>query len=495
MGQFYRILVFFPILSVVLLSGCEKTEADDEVDMGWTTGKEYIMDPGADYEHSYVQINPDNPHYFRLSNGEPYIPVGCNIAYARDYQTLKDYLKKLADNGGNFARIWMSREYLDHETEYGKVNETSVANMKELIQYAGELGLKIKFCLEEFRYIESTSVNGPTKTAYHVLNGGPFSSMEDFMLTRPELGKQVYLDKVNFIKQNYGDDPRVFAWELWNEMNAISVGQEQVNEWTAEILLDLVDIFKRNMVTQSLGSYDGDWQVQFYRAVPAMRGNDVIQVHRYLDEGADYPVCYGPVDEMAADAVRTMLDMNYGKPVILAESGAVAPKHSGKHEAYAKDHAGIILHDVLFAPFFSGAAGPGHCWHWDEYIDANGLWYHFRKFSDVVKELDPAAENFVPIRADNDILKIYVLKGNDHTLLWCRDKNNSWQNEFNRGISPDVISGSELDIAEISGGKVPVSVEYYNPWEQVSAWTDLVLDGMTVSIPDFSRSIVLKITY
>ena len=278
-------------------------------------------------------------------------------------------------------------------------------------------------------------------------------------------------------------------------MNAISVGQEQVNEWTAEILLDLVDIFKRNMVTQSLGSYDGDWQVQFYRAVPAMRGNDVIQVHRYLDEGADYPVCYGPVDEMAADAVRTMLDMNYGKPVILAESGAVAPKHSGKHEAYAKDHAGIILHDVLFAPFFSGAAGPGHCWHWDEYIDANGLWYHFRKFSDVVKELDPAAENFVPIRADNDILKIYVLKGNDHTLLWCRDKNNSWQNEFNRGISPDVISGSELDIAEISGGKVPVSVEYYNPWEQVSAWTDLVLDGMTVSIPDFSRSIVLKITY
>ena len=44
-------------------------------------------------------------------------------------------------------------------------------------------------------------------------------------------------------------------------------------------------------------------------------------------------------------------------------------------------HTGIILHDVLFAPFFAGAAGPGHCWHWNVYVDRNNLWHHFARFA------------------------------------------------------------------------------------------------------------------
>ena len=38
----------------------------------------------------------------------------------------------------------------------------------------------------------------------------------------------------------------------------------------------------------------------------------------------------------------------------------------------------MILHDVLFAPFFAGAAGAGQIWHWDEYVDKNNLWWQFR---------------------------------------------------------------------------------------------------------------------
>jgi hypothetical protein len=56
---------------------------------------------------------------------------------------------------------------------------------------------------------------------------------------------------------------------------------------------------------------------------------------------------------LAADAVRTLLSWNPQRPLLLAESGAVEPSHSGPSKLYAKDKDGIILHDILFTPFFA----------------------------------------------------------------------------------------------------------------------------------------------
>jgi hypothetical protein len=29
------------------------------------------------------------------------------------------------------------------------------------------------------------------------------------------------------------------------------------------------------------------------------------------------------------------------------------------------------------------------CWHWESYVDRNNLWYHFGRFSEVVKGINP----------------------------------------------------------------------------------------------------------
>ena len=106
-------------------------------------------------------------------------------------------------------------------------------------------------------------------------------------------------------------------------------------------------------------------------------GNEVAQVHRYLDLGAKMDVCHAPMDIICSSAVEELLSYNTGKPVMLAETGAVEPSHSGPSKFYPIDTAGILLHDILFAPFFSGSAGCGMCWHWESYVDRNNLWYHF----------------------------------------------------------------------------------------------------------------------
>ena len=99
-----------------------------------------------------------------------------------------------------------------------------------------------------------------------------------------------------------------------------------------------------------------------------------------------------------APVFRTGVDVviKVPKPVILAESGAVEPRHSGPFKLYAADRDGTLLHDILFAPFFAGAAGPGQIWHWDAYVAKNDLWWHFGRFRDVVKGIDPAEEFYTP---------------------------------------------------------------------------------------------------
>ena len=131
--------------------------------------------------------------------------------------------------------------------------------------------------------------------------------------------------------------------------------------------------------------------------------------------------------------------------MILAESGAVEPRHSGPFKLYGADRQGTLLHDILFAPFFAGAAGPGQIWHWDAYVDRNDLWWHFGRFAEVVKGIDPAAEAFTPSLVPHDRLRVYRLDGRHTTLLWCRDSRNDWRSELERGEAPAVLSGISIE--------------------------------------------------
>jgi hypothetical protein len=216
-------------------------------------------------------------------------------------------------------------------------------------------------------------------------------------------------------------------------------------------------------------------------------------VHRYLDLGARLEVCHGPVDVLTADAVTVLLGFDSGKPVLLAESGAVEPSHSGPFKLYDRDKAGIILHDVLFAPFFAGAAGPGHCWHWDRYVAKNNLWHHFGRFAEAVKDIDPPAEQFRPMRIEHPRLRIYVLGGRHTLLAWCRDKENTWRTELAEGKPPRRLADQVIRLPASRVREEPSRVRTYDPW--ADAWSEGRLTDGVFSLPPFVRSLVFRIDW
>jgi hypothetical protein len=191
------------------------------------------------------------------------------------------------------------------------------------------------------------------------------------------------------------------------------------------------------------------------------------------------------MDVLAAGAVRELLSYDPARPVLLSEVGAVEPRHAGPWKLYEKDPEGTLLHDMLFAPFFSGAAGPGQPWHWDFYIERHNLWHHFARFARVVKGVDPRVEKFVPEYREETSLRIYTLRGRRTTLIWLRDALSDWRTEIAEGAPAAPRRGVRLPVNP-SG-----SIEIYAPWK--NSWQRVRDSSGTIELPEFRRSLVLRL--
>lgn len=447
-------------------------------------------------QDTYVRVSLRDANYLELTDGSPYIPIGLNMISpppaATEEESLHGFdawLASLSAHGGNYLRVWLSNPFwsVEHE-KCGVYNEARARRIDRLLEMCRVHHIRVKMTLEHFRSIGGGPQPWADNPLYNVLNGGPAQSMADFFAG--EASRRAFQEKLAWYGGRFGSQPIIYGWELWNEVNAVTGGDYM--DWTAVMLPELHKTFARNLGMQSLGSFDSPRARADYRRLSTMPGNDVAQVHRYLDLGAELEVCKGPVDVLAADAVREVQSYSPRRPVLLAESGAVEPNHRGPSRYYRVDRHGTLLHDVLFAPFFAGAAGPGQVWHWDTYVAANNLWFHYARFAEVVRGLDPPDEGFRPSLLPHPRLRVYSLRGVHTVLIWCRDSHNTWKSELERGEKPDVLKQMKVDLGPVLGRANPQTVRVYDPW--IDHWSDSKLHDGTITLPAFSRSLVIRIS-
>lgn len=436
-----------------------------------------------------VVVSRQDPRYFELADGTPYVPVGFNLVGSPSEDELTSVVSAMASNRVNFCRIWVGHGIWDVEgEESGVYDEAKAKVLDRFLAEAGRGGIRVKMCLEYFRDIPAVQERWSDRILHHRSNGGPFTGMDDFLNSPAGLAQ--FIRKLQFYRDRYGDRPDVFAWELWNEANCLNGDWRR---WTRTMLPEVHRIFSKHLVVQSLGSFDGDACRENYRNVCGLAGNDVAQVHRYLDLGAALAVCRGPVDVLAADAVRELRAFGLRKPILLAETGAVKPHHAGCSELHAKDPEGMLVHDMLFAPFFAGAAGTGNPWFWRECLQKPNHWHHFARFAAAVEGTAPPSERFEPSMLEHERLRVYVLTGRTTLLAWCRDARNDWQSELVQGQPPERLEGLTLELGTSFKGRKLKSRRAYDPW--LDAWADLEGDDGLVKLPAFRRSIVVRLEY
>jgi hypothetical protein len=357
-------------------------------------------------------------------------PPARGLSEAASLEIFETWLRNLSANQGNYIRVWLSNPFWDVEHEAsGAYDAAKAKRIDRMLELCRRYGIRVKMTLEHFRSI-GAEVRQPwaDKAMHHVSRGGPAKSIADFF--DGDAPREQFKRKIGWYAGRYGDDPIVFGWELWNEVNAVRGGDYLA--WTAVMLPELRRAFPRE-----IKSYDP------------------------------------------------------GRPVLLAESGAVEPRHSGPFKLYADDREGVLLHDVLFAPFFAGAAGPGQIWHWDVYVAKNNLWHHFGRFAEAVKGLDPPAENFEPAMIEHPRLRVYALKGRRSVMVWCRDIRNDWRSELEKGEKPEFLRGLNVDLQTLLGDAA-AQAQVFDPWQ--GKWSTARLRKGRVTLPPFTRSIVLRIS-
>ncbi len=395
----------------------------------------------------FVGVSKKDCRYFAYSDGTTYCPVGINMCYPTEYskssgsefgstgkfdylglRQYKQWMDALADAGGNFARIWLGKEYFSPDSEDCRdLKYEQFTKLDKLIEMARERGIKLKLTFEHFRRVLTPDRAGATGIAAifdkTIRLGDEYCPDFETWIT-DEKWQTPWRNKIDELLKRYGGDTTIFAFELWNEMNCVETSTETMLAWTDK-MCEYIRSKVPNMAVNSVGSYDNAKWASFYKMFESDKLS-FSQIHRYIDQGAKLEECYKDAPLMAKAGFDRMWKKK--NPVILAETGAVNNSHVGPFRYYDSDYDGIIFADVTYPAFFCESAGCGQIWHWDaRYVSGRNLYKMYKPFADMVKNEQLDDENFKFVNLSNKMAYILLLVGKTKIFGLVRNTSHNWE--------------------------------------------------------------------
>jgi len=340
----------------------------------------------------------------------------------------------------------------------------------------------VKLCFDNF-YDFSQKRHSP----YWRANGGMCATARDFFVD--EAARLHYRRRLRYITSRWGHCTQILAWEFWNEMDyapsekgrVLSRKEPYMLQWTAEMATELrrLDPFG-HCVTNTLAAYT-DWP-EFW-ALPAI---DFVQLHAYIyDDWEPTPKQY--------DAAALVLDQaedfeGFGKPFLVAEFGF--HPSGGTNRLNKLDTLGIHLHNALWGSCLSGAAGAPMLWWWDNYVDPNDLYYHYRALGRFLEKVDWTGK---PWRCFHDEgegnLRVVGLRTASQALVWFQDRRNTWRRRLKDKQPPQLLEPFRYRIAGLRAGLYRLTwFDTYNGAVITQSHATAEADGLVVELSHLVRA-------
>lgn len=466
-------------------------------------------------EKEYIVTASNSQKPLKIKNGKGYdengkffFPIGINLAFPEgfkdssgvefgtkesvSYLGLKQYeiwFKNCAQNGVNLARIWCGSFYLAPEKEeLGSFDYVKFTLLDKIFELANKYKVRLKLTIDSFRHFVDNPSDGIQKMVFNKFATCDGSIVTDNEWLNEEKYRKLWLKKLREYALRYACNPAMFALEFWNEMNCYGdMNIREISDWNEYMAKYAREMFPNALLLNSMGSLDCDFSLRMYNGF-CFEKFDWLQFHSYLDQGAAYP----QVRENNIEGVKKCLAVlkdkceETGKPVYLAETGAVNDCHSGPFRYYSYDNEGMIFVDCVYAPLFLGCFGVGNIWHWDSrYVAGKNLYSYYKPIQKLVQGVEFDKENFLPIDLSNEDFYCFVLKGKTQYLAFIKNKWFNWKNILRDSKRPKAQS-AEIDFKDIDA----------NNLEEVKIWANergrVALNDNKIQIFSLSRGVLLK---
>jgi hypothetical protein len=428
----------------------------------------------------YLRVSGKDHHYFEFDDGTPFFAIGMNIA-EHPLSEYYRYIPRLAENGGNFSRLWIGYDYFALELgTMGDYRLESAWRLDRVMELSERYGIYQKLCIDWIRHI--TLPGEPRKTfdhelyAYSAANGGPCRSMRDFF-TLPEARRQ-FKNRLRYIVARWGYSPNVMAWELWNEIDMVdpkAADPAVIVPWNQEMCryLESIDPW-RHLTTNSLAGR------RLANEIWSLSENQFAQRHGYATPS---PRAVQAHADMAGLVIQWLDDVSqFDKPYLMAEFGLQRDRMEVRAISDL-DRNGVHMHNGIWAALAHGSAGTAQLWWWGQYVDPKDLYYHFRAVAGFVRNIPWTTAGFsrAGIQASDENLRVLGLRGNRVSILWLQNPAHTWWNVVNESTIPAVQPGS-VTLEGFAPGAY--RVEYWNTYDgRIESASSVVAAGGSLQLP------------
>jgi hypothetical protein len=429
-----------------------------------------------------------------------------NICWATTDRPLEDYRRwftRLAENGGNFARLWMASwsfgiEWKDTRLGQYAQRMDRAAQLDAVFELAESLGIRLMLCLLNHGAFSLKADTEWRDNPYNQANGGPLASPEEFVTDERALA--LFERRVRYIAARWAHSPALHSWEWWNEATWTPIPAAALRPWFTRMDRTLAqhDPYRRLRTTSWADRGDAAaWRL------PAL---DFAQQHDYTHDDL--------LDHYADHMRRWRGEGLADKPVLAGELGLDTTFDAKARRPFDGD--AVHLHNGLWAPLFLGYAGTALYWWWDQIIDPLALWPVFRGIARYLGAAQDAGLRLgllVPraLPAPEAKLRAQALVGPHGILLWVRDADfhaaalqRAWleqggASEPQRPWQPawTTFSTARVRLDRLSMPDGPVDVRWFDPGTGdivASQRVELREACIELACPTFDRDLAAIIT-
>ncbi|NPV66758.1 MAG: DUF5060 domain-containing protein [Anaerolineae bacterium] len=340
-----------------------------------TTVDSGVFEVQAGPGRGFVRV-AENSRYFRFDDQSAYFPIGHNLAWSWDGAggvfAYDRWLRNLAANGGNYARLYVDTPWFIGFEWQPPVGDYTAAQddfwrLDFILQRAEELGIYLDVVVlwhQALTNYGGTPVLPPAqprradtsadwrRNPYNAINGGPLASTTGFFTEAR--ARELFRQRLHYLVARWGYSTHIFAWDLLSDADRVlGYSPEIVLPWLEEMSAylratdpydHLITIGSAEAPLELLDAPGIDFgQVRFYQRRPLVDPVDqVLSISRLISDAR----------------LRT------ARPVMLTEFSL-----SPWYEPADEDPTGAHIRDTVWASVMAGAAGSGASWWWDTYLE------------------------------------------------------------------------------------------------------------------------------